>query len=1242
MKKVLCFVLCLIIALSCCTVLTGFAAEDQDQNTATAYLLGDVDLDGEVTVFDATLIQRSLVSLDQLSELQKKLGDVDADGELTVFDATAIQRNLVSIPDDFGIGEAAGDPDEGVVYAESLTWYQPNPANGDIVEEKQPVYFSTAYPDVPFISDKLAVEVFLANYLYTPRCEAQVSKTGLVHRFELPMGTYVDFDYDQKVMYFSDYTSTLVPNGAYPYNPFFPMAKYENKMVKVAESDKFYGGDPVVATFAYDEVPMLKSGDQILIPLQAMTDLFLSYTGVFYQYNGTGVFTVNEGIKATPSMADYWNQYQNTAKKTDTISAELAQVNYYSLCNVLDARYGLQDAHNIASFDAFFARKGLKKRMLSTDVATIEKAQQDISRLLFEDFHSGSGLQSIFLSEEVKTDTTPSPVYLNRYAKMNKIKAARTAKLGETLGVDFPQYQRVGDTVFITFDAFTFMDTSGDIYYTEAYTPTADGNTSDTVDLFHYALQQLSTVDKDAKNVVVDISCNGGGAIYGCAYAMQAICGQSMVVVSNPNTWALHQCVLNWDLNLDGVIDENDKSMLEMGFNVAILMSDCSFSCGNLLPNTLNMLDDRILFLGQQSGGGSCAVGSISTAIGSTMSISSEARLSTMKNGYIRDIDDGLVPDIYLTADRMFDREYIVELLDTQFAVPAAPAYTEKSVPVLRSSVESTETAALRVYEDQPNVPYMGVKEFYDQFYLFNTDLKEGMTCTYSDGKYTLTNIAGNTAVFDVNADTIYVDNYESFATGAYAIQVGMTGGVDENHPFIKLSEVNEPAQATPMTISLGEYGIDLRGDEAGVYAPLATLSDFFATAETYRVVYSGKKIYTADFTGVYVPTPAIKSDPDYLTDVEADHPADLADFTYRELCFNIDLWYGQPGQEWVHDDLQTMKLDELLTAKYPEIKEKLLATDFATYYTGLVNLINGILYDGGHTTVEVSPVVSGDLDLTIAAIKSMMNEGYAQKYIATQLTKPAQTATRTATRDAAYGDDYYLELGDTAMIHFDSFVTDSEGWKAFYAGSGDRPLKFTQGGKEVYDTVGVVLSGLERAKQNPAIKNIIIDMSCNGGGDEGAMVAIDWLMTGQGYTMYQDRLTGCKKTSGVQFDMNFDGVFDENDVSPYTGYNYGVLTSSYAFSCGNAYPWFMHTHGAMILGQKSSGGACAIRISSAAGVEFASSAASSHVLSDTGENVDFGCPVDADLTVEGENPYANFYNLELLSRKMNEFFTSN
>ena len=57
------------------------------------------------------------------------------------------------------------------------------------------------------------------------------------------------------------------------------------------------------------------------------------------------------------------------------------------------------------------------------------------------------------------------------------------------------------------------------------------------------------------------------------------------------------------------------------------------------------------------------------------------------------------------------------------------------------------------------------------QFYLVNTDLTDGMTCTRDGGRYTLTNIAGNYGVFDIDADTIDIDNFEKFSYTASTLK---------------------------------------------------------------------------------------------------------------------------------------------------------------------------------------------------------------------------------------------------------------------------------------------------------------------------------------------------------------------------------------------------------------------------------------------------------------------------------------
>lgn len=59
--------------------------------------IGDVDGDGEVTVMDATLVQKYIVSLETLTDSQLNVADVNGDGEISVIDATQIQKIVVNL-----------------------------------------------------------------------------------------------------------------------------------------------------------------------------------------------------------------------------------------------------------------------------------------------------------------------------------------------------------------------------------------------------------------------------------------------------------------------------------------------------------------------------------------------------------------------------------------------------------------------------------------------------------------------------------------------------------------------------------------------------------------------------------------------------------------------------------------------------------------------------------------------------------------------------------------------------------------------------------------------------------------------------------------------------------------------------------------------------------------------------------------------------------------------------------------
>ena len=68
-------------------------------------LLGDTDGDGEITIFDVSLIQRMLAGLKNPTASIKKLGDVDQNDDLDVVDATLLQRWLIGLNQELNIGK---------------------------------------------------------------------------------------------------------------------------------------------------------------------------------------------------------------------------------------------------------------------------------------------------------------------------------------------------------------------------------------------------------------------------------------------------------------------------------------------------------------------------------------------------------------------------------------------------------------------------------------------------------------------------------------------------------------------------------------------------------------------------------------------------------------------------------------------------------------------------------------------------------------------------------------------------------------------------------------------------------------------------------------------------------------------------------------------------------------------------------------------------------------------------------
>lgn len=63
--------------------------------------IGDADLDKNLSVLDATAIQRYLAEMDDFNKLQIAVSDINENGEADILDVTIIQRELAGVVTDY-------------------------------------------------------------------------------------------------------------------------------------------------------------------------------------------------------------------------------------------------------------------------------------------------------------------------------------------------------------------------------------------------------------------------------------------------------------------------------------------------------------------------------------------------------------------------------------------------------------------------------------------------------------------------------------------------------------------------------------------------------------------------------------------------------------------------------------------------------------------------------------------------------------------------------------------------------------------------------------------------------------------------------------------------------------------------------------------------------------------------------------------------------------------------------------
>ena len=459
-------------------------------------------------------------------------------------------------------------------------------------------------------------------------------------------------------------------------------------------------------------------------------------------------------------------------------------------------------------------------------------------------------------------------------------------------------------------------------------------------------------------------------------------------------------------------------------------------------------------------------------------------------------------------------------------------------------------------------------------------------------------------------------------------------------------------------TVNLTTYGIDIREGGEEAYVPLTFLSKLSGGMSMLNVQYNGKDIYFIDEQGLlyegdqrgtaYFSSEYYKE----LLDVSIPRKEDMAKYAYNELCFVFDNLRGYTSQlAFIDNNLLSLGLNGLLELYHPKIKEYLLSTDKTKYLEGLCALFSG-LDDGGHTAITCGDSRYATILQSAAQIPefSSLIANFFLETMKGQYSKAIFKKAKVETLnldEAAYKTNpnyyYYDATHETAIIGFDHFEVDYQSWDKFYNGK-DTSIPVAT------DSYAFIRSKMYQAKQDGA-KNLIIDLTSNGGGDSGALMGIVGLFNGAKAEFDKnDTFNHYRYAEKIAVDINLDGKFDNDDVEEAKkfDFNVGILTSKCAFSCGNLLPSILKGLGYKILGEQSGGGSCAIILESTAeGIPYGHS--SYLCLSDAlGNNIDSGVAVDFQIERKidpsSKNPLefdgSNFFDIASIAEYLNSAYS--
>ena len=520
---------------------------------------------------------------------------------------------------------------------------------------------------------------------------------------------------------------------------------------------------------------------------------------------------------------------------------------------------------------------------------------------------------------------------------------------------------------------------------------------------------------------------------------------------------------------------------------------------------------------------------------------------------------------------------------------------------VFMGTLDSEDTLTTWVFAEQEDVPWISVKEYVG---LIFADPHADHTW---DGDTLKITSHGTDLCLDLKDQTVSCADMNRFI-GPNAANALPNGVVDKVEMLaIKPSVKNEStrAEAHGYTVSLKDYGMEMiRNDDdvlmpfaiaqASIAAPArrATLAyngdDYFDIVECIESIYGSEQFtlapnpyanmwYSGSFAG------------------RSELSEAYAEYNYASMCMLLDLTFGhkeEKGIETFDSFLEQAGLKEAFMSTDPKddvepltqmftyifdsghdgkvLTRSIIGSDGAIQKADLVQSILSLF--GFETLGDVGKILNPLMDIAMKFFPIAGQSELKSKFGPDVLKLLEDMQRMQHLKPLSYGTERVDIVGDTAVIYFEGFWEDLARKQSFYT-------KLPTSEDIKTSTYALFWYAFDKIEKDGNVKNVVIDLSNNGGGSVAALIGVLGFLSpdGEAKITYQDMVNGEYRTEWYHVDTNLDGNFDDNDG--YGGqYNFYIMTTGKSYSCGNALPYFAQQSGlATIIGEQPGGGDCAV-----------------------------------------------------------------